>query len=57
MGLKSATKITLLTLIFTLAYLSIAQIPINDTFKNTLQLVVAFYFGQKVNELKNGKIE
>lgn len=33
-----------------LVYMSIVGIEINDTYKNTLQLVVAFYFGQKVNQ-------
>lgn len=48
--ISSASRITLIILAMGLVYMSIVGIEINDTYKNTLQLVVAFYFGQKVNQ-------
>lgn len=47
----SATKITLLTLVFALVYMSIAEIAINETFKTSLLMVLSFYFGQKTNQI------
>lgn len=46
----SATKITLITLVCGLVYMSIAGIEINETFKTALLMVLSFYFGQKVNQ-------
>lgn len=45
----SATKITLITLIAGLVYMSVKGVDINETFKTTLLMVVSFYFGQKIN--------
>lgn len=50
-NLTSATKITLLALVFGLIYMSIAQIQINDTFNTALLMVLSFYFGQKTNQI------
>ena len=47
----SATKITLLALVFALVYMSIAEIEINETFKTALLMVLSFYFGQKTNQI------
>ena len=49
----SATKISLVTLVFGLIYMSIMQIPVNETFTKTLEYVIIFYFGQKVNQPTN----
>lgn len=49
--LSSATRIVLLTLVFGLVYMSIAQIEINETFKTALLMVLSFYFGQKTNQM------
>lgn len=48
---KSATKITLLALVFGLIYMSITQIQINETFNSALLMVLSFYFGQKTNQI------
>lgn len=50
-ALLSATKITLLALVFALVYMSIAEIEINETFKTALLMVLSFYFGQKTNQI------
>jgi len=46
---KSATKLTLLTLVLGLIYMSVNQIEINETYKTSLLMVISFYFGQKIN--------
>jgi hypothetical protein len=46
---QSATKITLLVLVFGLVVLSFMGIDINETYKTALLMVLSFYFGQKVN--------
>ena len=46
----SATKISLVTLVLGLIYMSIKEIPVNDTYAKTLEYVIIFYFGQKVNQ-------
>lgn len=45
----SATKISLVSLVLGLIYMSINEIPINETYSKTLEYVIIFYFGQKVN--------
>lgn len=47
--LKSATKIVLLSLTFGLIVMSIMQMTIPVEYKDAVMLVLAFYFGQKVN--------
>lgn len=50
---SSATKITLLLLVTGLVIFTAVGIEINQTYATSLQLVLAFYFGQKVNEASN----
>ena len=51
--LKSATKIVLLLLVLGLIVFVALSIQIPDTFNNALMMVLAFYFGQKVNSQTN----
>lgn len=50
-NLYSATKIAFLIIVFTLCINTIFQIPINETFKTALLMVLSFYFGQKTNQI------
>ena len=54
---QSATKITLLVLVFGLVVLSFMGIDINETYKTALLMVLSFYFGQKVNTTPPNLIE
>ncbi len=47
--LSSATKITLLALVFALIALTAFKITDPETFKTVILMVVSFYFGQKAN--------
>lgn len=54
--LKSSTRIGLLTIIFTVCFLAIRQIPVSEQFQSIAQIVVAFFFGTKAGEI-NSKVE
>lgn len=47
--LQSATRITLLAIVFTMCYMAIRQIPVSEQFQSIAQMVVAFFLGTKVN--------
>lgn len=53
---KSATKLVLLALVLGLIALTFSGIPINETYKTSLLMVLSFYFGQKTNIPLNEKI-
>lgn len=47
--LKSATKIVLLLLVVSLVVYVALGVEIPEVFNNALMMVLAFYFGQKIN--------
>jgi len=49
--ISSATRLTLLMLVFTLCVGTLLQIPMNEPFRTVLLMVIAFYFGQKTNQI------
>lgn len=54
---SSATRITLLTMTAAVIYMSIAGIEINETLKTSYQMVLAFYFGQRIgNVVESSKL-
>lgn len=48
---QSATKMVLLMLVFTLCIGTLFKIPMEEPFRTALLMVLAFYFGQKTNQI------
>ncbi|MFH1052755.1 MAG: hypothetical protein V1779_17685 [bacterium] len=53
--MKSATRIVLLLMVLSLVIFVGFSIQIPEIFNNALMMVLAFYFGQKINSQPNAQ--